>query len=145
MNNDERILRLKKSIEEKRAEIEKIGKYVPVTTCIIQPKFGEKINLHVLDENELVLLLSWLQAMIIGLSDYVEYGNLDDIDLEIDEPKISGFAIAEWKEDIKNLLRQKKIKSKKLQLNAMEKKLTALLSEDKRTELELDDIEALLK
>ena len=145
MNNDERILKLKKSIEEKRAEIEKIGKYVPVTTCIIQPKFGEKINLHVLDENELVLLLSWLKAMGIGFSDYVEYDNLEGIDLDIKEPKISGFTIADWKEDIKNLLRQKKIKAKKLQLNAMEKKLTDLLSEDKRTELELDDIEALLK
>lgn len=145
MNNDERILKLKKSIEEKRAEIEKIGKYVPATTCIIQPKFGEKINLHVLDENELVLLLSWLKAMGIGFSDYVEYDNLEGIDLGIKEPKISGFTIAEWKEDIKNLLRQKKIKAKKLQLNAMEKKLTDLLSEDKRTELELDDIEALLK
>lgn len=145
MNNDDRILKLKKSIEEKRAEIEKIGKYVPITTCIIQPKFGEKINLHVLDENELVLLLSWLQAISIGFSDHVEYGDLEDIDLEVSEPKISGFSIADWKEDIKNLLRQKKIKAKKLQLNAMEKKLTALLSEDKRTELELDDIEALLR
>lgn len=145
MNNDERILKLKKSIEEKRTEIEKIGKYVPVTTCIIQPKFGEKINLHVLDENELVLLLSWLKAIGIGFSDYVEYDSLEDIDLEVSEPKISGFSIADWEEDIKNLLRQKKIKAKKLQLNAMEKKLTALLSEDKRTELELDDIEALLK
>ncbi len=140
MNNDERILKLKKSIEEKRAEIEKIGKYVPVTTCIIQPKFGEKINLHALDENELVLLLSWLQAMTNGLSDCVEYAGLI-----CEEPKISGFTLHEWRIDVKGLIDQKQLKAKKLQLNAMEKKLTALPSEDKRTELELDDIEALLR
>lgn len=140
MNNDERILKLKKSIEEKRAEIEKIGKYVPVTTCIIQPKFGEKINLHVLDENELVLLLSWLQAMCNGLSDCIDYGGLI-----CEDPRISGFTLNEWGADVKGLIGQKQIKAKKLQLNAMEKKLTALLSEDKRTELELDDIEALLR
>ena len=134
--NDNRIITLKATIEAKRIELreQEVTRFVPKTTCCIQFKDGTKINLHTLDANELSLALIIMQTL---------FNNAYALNLT--EAKISGFFFNDWIDDISALLHNKQIKDKKAQLNQLEKKLNSLLSEDKRTELELDDIANLLR
>lgn len=132
--NDNRIITLKETIEAKRIELQEEKRFIPQTTCCIQLKDGTKINLHTLDTNELSLALIIMQTLFNNAYAL----NMTDI-------KISGFYFNEWIDDISALLHNKQVKEKKAQLNQLEKKLDSLLSEDKRTELELDDIANLLK
>jgi hypothetical protein len=65
--------------------------------------------------------------------------------LKIETLNISGYSIDDWMTDIKlklDILAQKEEEGK---LKALESKLATLLSNDKKTELELDSIEKLLK
>ena len=62
-----------------------------------------------------------------------------DIDLVI-----YGYSIDDWITDIKNKFDVTKTKAEIYNLKTMESKLNELLSEDKKTELEIDDIAALL-
>ena len=57
---------------------------------------------------------------------------------------ISGYSIDDWITDIKNKFDITKTKAEIYNLKTMESKLDELLSEDKKTELEIDDIAALL-
>lgn len=132
--NDDRILELKKQIENKRATIEK-GKvrFVPETNCILNID-GTTINLNVCTDDALQLLL-------VRLHSY----SLAAIDLGLQDFQISGYSITAWINDIKNKLQASSLKKEEKNLNEMENKLLHLLSEDKKTELEINEIEALLK
>ena len=57
---------------------------------------------------------------------------------------ISGYSIDDWITDIKNKFDITKTKAEIYNLKTMESKLDELLSEDKKAELEIDDIAALL-
>ena len=66
---------------------------------------------------------------------------LSAIDLGLlDELNISGYNISEWIEDIKNKLEALTVKQEETKLRQMEIRLTQLLSEDKKVELELEEI-----
>lgn len=66
-------------------------------------------------------------------------------DLGMDDFEISGYSVISWIKDIKSKLEISNVKKQQSDLKAMERKLDKLLSDDKKTELELDDIAALLK
>ena len=66
------------------------------------------------------------------------------LDMKITDFKLSGYSLDEWISDISKKLETHEVKQKQNELKAMEAKLDKLLSEDKKTELELDDIAALL-
>lgn len=126
--NDTRILELKKQIEEKRAEIESMPRFTSNTTCIIQ--FGAtKINLHTLSVNDLRIVM----AVFKCIRHHGDSGIT-----------ICGFPLNQWLDDVYGLIEKKNVESLRQQLKASEKKLEELLSEDKRTELELDAIASLL-
>lgn len=128
-NNDTRILELKKSIEEKCAAIDGGRKFTPATTCIIQ--FGTiKINLHTLSVNDLRIVMAVLKC--------IRHHGDSGI-------TICGFSLGQWLDDVFYLIEKKQNDELRKQLKISEKKLDTLLSEDKRTELELDAIAALLK
>ena len=134
--NDSRILDLKQSIEKKRAAIQNQPQtYKPETTCILHLKNigGQSVNLHTLNANELSVMLIAMQMMFNNAYAL----NMTDV-------KISGFYFDDWIKDIKGLLQIKKIKQEKEKLDMLEKQLNALLSEDKRTAMEIDNIAALL-
>ena len=59
--------------------------------------------------------------------------------------ELSAYSITSWIINIKNKLEISGLKKQQADLKAMEQKLDKLLSDDKKTELELDDIAALLK
>lgn len=134
MTNDQKILNLKAQIASKQQAIAKAKKFSPVTNCVIELD-DKKYNLQVLTADQLTFLA-------VRLNSY----QMSAFDLCITEPiMISGFAISDWVGDIlakKASISQKQEESK---LTAMEKKLTALLSEDKKTELELDEIAKMLQ
>ena len=130
--NDDRILELKEKIEKKKLELsDKNTRFVPVTNCIMELD-GETNNLHTCDAGKLALLL-------VKLSLYKK--EADNLGIKL---MISGYEVDDWLTDIKNKIEVMETRLEMNNLKAMEGKLDKLLSEDKKTELEIDDIAALL-
>lgn len=131
--NDERIMQLKQKIEDKRNELaEHSSRFVPITNCLL---ILDKItyNLH-LESSEMLLIKLNMIAM-----------SAKDLNIDTSQLIISGYSLNDWITDVKHNLEVQKYKREKNDLNALEKKLTALLSEDKQTELEIDKLAALLE
>lgn len=132
--NDDRILELKKQIEDKRKVIsEKKIRFVPETNCVLNMD-GMTINLNVCSDDALMLLL-------IRLNSYF----MSAIDLGMSDFEISGYSVTAWIKDIKSKLEVSSLKKEEADLKKMESKLDKLLSDDKKTELEIDEIANLLK
>lgn len=130
--NDDRIMQLKKQISVKREELAKrTSRFVPITNCLLDL---DKItyNLHV-ESSEMLLI----KLNMISMS-------AKDLEIDIDNLMISGYSLNDWITDVKSNLEVQKYKKEKNNLNALEKKLDALLSEDKQTELKIDELAALL-
>lgn len=132
--NDDRILELKKQIEMKKQDLSKRkARFVPETNCILELD-GNKYNLNVMSAEELTLLVIKLNMFIMS-SDA----------LKLPHPIINGYVTDLWISDISNKLEVLSTKKEEFELKQMESKLDKMLSNDKKTELELDGIEALLK
>ena len=131
--NDDRIIELKNQIEIKKKELaDKRIKFTPETNCVLELE-GTNYNLNVCAEEILTLLM-------IKLNTYIMSAN----DLGVSVPTMSGYPIDLWISDIKNKLVVTTIKREETNLKQMEAKLDKLLSDDKKTELELDEIASLL-
>ena len=131
--NDDRILELKKQVENKKKEIAKKNvKFVPETNLIIEIN-GQKTNINVLSEND-------LKSLLVILNMY----RMSAVDLEMKDFEISGYKVDQWMNDVKEKINMKTFKNEEAELKRLEEKLDKLLSEDKKTELELDSIAALL-
>jgi hypothetical protein len=134
-NNDEKILLLKKQIEEKKIKIGKIQKFVPTTNCIFNLD-GINYNLNVLNAREQII------PLLVKLNAYFKSA----VDLELSEQYvISGYKVVDWISDLRQRLEYIGVKEEMLKLKTMEIKLDQLLSDDKKVELELNDIEGMLK
>lgn len=131
--NDERVLQLKQVIDKKKSELKGSKKFTPLTNCVLDLE-GQKYNLNVLQLDDLQLLLVRLNMYLMSAKDL-------GISLEI---KISGYNIAEWITDIRCKIEIFEYKKKEAELKALESKLDKMLSDEKKTELELDEIAALL-
>lgn len=130
--NDERIMQLKQQIETKRKELAtKTSRFTPVTNCLL---VIDKVtyNLHV-ESSELLLIKVNMIAM-----------SAKDLGLDVSKVIISGYSLADWIDDIQNYLKVQSYKDEKRKLEKLERQLDALLSDDKRTELEIDNIAAML-
>lgn len=131
--NDDRILELKKQVENKKKEIAKKNiKFVPETNLIIEIN-GQKMNINVLSEKD-------LKSLLVILNMY----RMSAADLEMNDFEISGYKVDQWINDAKAKINMKTLKNEEAELKRLEEKLDKLLSEDKKTELELDSIAALL-
>lgn len=131
--NDDRILELKKKIEEKRQALaEKKVRFVPETNCILNMD-NLTFNLNVCSDDTLLLLLIRLNAYRMSAKD-----------LDLEGFEISGYDVSLWMKDIQSKLDVSNLKKEESDLKKMEAKLDKLLSDDKKTELEIDDIAALL-
>lgn len=132
--NDDRILELQKQVEDKKKELaSKKTRFVPITNCILEMD-GMTLNLNVLSESALILL--WIRLNTYRMS---------AADLGLHKFEISGYDLEDWITDVKARLEVIATKREENNLKAMETKLDKLLSEDKKTELELDSIAELLK
>lgn len=132
--NDDRILELKKQIETKKKSIsEKKIRFIPETNCVLNMD-RTTINLNVCSDEVLLLLLIRLNLYLMSAKDL----NMTDFE-------ISGYSVTTWIKDIKSKLEVSGLKKEESDLKKMESKLDKLLSDDKKTELEIDEIAALLK
>jgi len=132
--NDDRIIALKKGIETKIKLIKDSERFSPITNCFL--KIGEATyNINVLPVTDLIFLLATLN----GFTGIIEQEKFED------QFVISGFKVDDWKKDILSKIKSVRTKQEKQNLSQMQNKLVALLSDQKKTELELDDIEKLLR
>lgn len=69
----------------------------------------------------------------------------EDLGISTEEIPISGYPLDCWIADVQNYLQAQQYKQEKAKLDSLEKQLTALLSSDKQTELQINDLEAMLK
>ena len=135
IKNDERILVLREQIEKKKKTLGKQPRFSPVTTCLIDYN-GERINLHTMNTTRdidqfLVCLNMWvMSAENLGV-------NPEDI-------MMSGFSIVDWMNDLRSKKAVVVYQEEAKKLNALNAQLEKLLSEDKKTELEIDAIAELL-
>ena len=133
-NNDERILALKEQIKAKKEKLGKSTRFAPITNCSIEVD-GIRYNLNILNKDQLISLMVKLNAYLMSAKA-----------LEVAEDYlISGYSPVDWIEDIQAKLRILSRKEEESSLKAMEEKLSKLLSDKKKVELEIDEIESLLK
>jgi len=132
--NDEKILELKSQITEKKKSVIKSKRFIPITNCSIELD-GIRYNIQTLDKESCISLLVKLNSYKLSAK---------DLDL-LEEYKISGFKIEEWIEDIKLKLDVLLQREEEKKLHSMEKKLEDLLSNEKKIEIEIADIESMLK
>lgn len=133
-NNDQKILELKKQIEDKKKQVGKLQKFTPVTNCSIEID-GIRHNINVLSKEQILLLMVKLNSYAISAN---ELGVLEDYNL-------SGYNVMDWIADLKSKLNILGKKEEETKLKAMEVKLDQLLSDDKKVELEINEIEKFLK
>jgi len=131
--NDERILELKKQIKAKKDKLGKSSRFTPVTNCSIEVD-GIRHNIQVLDKDQLIALMVKLNAYALSAK---------DLDVLYDY-MISGYNVQEWISDIKSRIDILSKKHEEKTLKIMEDKLVQLLSERKKVELEIDEIESML-
>ena len=131
--NDAKIIALKEQIAKKKEQLNKAKRFSPITNCSIEID-TVRSNIQVLSREQLVLLLVKLNAY---------KSSAEELEL-LDQCIISGYNIEDWIADIKSKLEVVNYKDEELKLRAMESKLDRLLSNEKKTELEINEIESLL-
>lgn len=131
--NDDKILKLKEQIAAKKSEIGKAKRFAPIASCSIELD-GVRYNLHAAGAEQLVFLACKLNALAHAADDIGLTGRC----------VVSGFAVEDWLSDVQAKLAMLAQKDEESKLKAMETKLDKLLSDDKKTELELAEIESLL-
>lgn len=144
-NNDDRVLKLKALADEKRAAIAENNVTPKYLTSKILVLDGVTYNLNVMNSmEEVIMLMAKIGSLATGFSMFV-IGHDIDPDKFYDSFKVSGYHVDDWAEDVQTRLQQLLLKEDKALLAKIEKKLDELLSEEKKTELELDELEKLLQ
>ena len=133
--NDKKILLLKKTIEERKAELGEKKSFSPLTSCSLEYA-GVRHNLHALNDfSTLAYLAASLRAVEMAAEDLGVYSGAIII---------CGYSIKDWLTDLKAKMEVVNRADRERELKEYERKLDALLSADKKTELEIDSIAELL-
>jgi hypothetical protein len=132
--NDDKILGLKAQIAKKKELLKSSKKFSPVTNCNLTLN-GTRVNLHTLTSADDIM------NVMVGMN--VLKMSADELKLT-ESYKVSGYLTTEWLEDLTSKLNTVNRKAEEAKLKAMESKLTKLLSLEKQTELEIDEIEKML-
>lgn len=124
-NNDEMILKLKKEVAAGKEELKKYpARVTPLTTCNLE-LYGVKYNFHA---GVPTLLLVQLNALQMAAK---------DLGIGANEIMLGSFSLLDWITDANNFNLHHQRAEKKRKLDALEKQLTSLLSEDKQKEMEI--------
>ena len=129
INNDNKILELKEQITKKKNLLGKAARFSPQTNCILNFQ-GATHNLNVLTKEQLIPILLSLES---------QYRIAVELEIE-DEFILGNYKVLLWLEDLHSKLNYLNKKKEEAKLKAMEDKLSALLSNEKRVELELAEI-----
>lgn len=130
--NDKRILELKAQIAIKKEKISKSQRFMPITNCSLDLG-GAKYNLNTQTAEQLTFLLVRLNMYQMSAEN-----------LKIENFVISNYPATDWMEDIQNKLNVLSRKEEERKLKEMEAALDKLLSKEKKTELDIDNIAAQL-
>ncbi|QFP93454.1 UNVERIFIED_ORG: hypothetical protein Xoosp15_189 [Xanthomonas phage Xoo-sp15] len=135
--NDEKVLALKKLVEEKKEKLagRKSLRQKSVTTCTLDLD-GTRHNFNVLNTKQLNGILVRLHALVLAA---------EDLEIEIDVVELSGFPLSHWITDLKGKINEVSIREEEAELRKAEAALDKLLSQGKKVELELNNLESLLK
>ena len=134
--NDETILLLKKKVELQREELAKLPRSLQSeTSTVFTPPDVDKKSIRVMNVEQLKLLKVQLHMYEMAAS---------DLDIDLDEFTISGFTIDKWMHDIDTQISVLTRAEKEKKLKETENTLNKLLSDDKRTELELEALAKML-
>lgn len=131
--NDDKILELRKQIEVKKSKLSQMNKYNYLTNLVLDFE-GEKYNLNVMRN------IKDLNTLLIRLNMY----KLSALDLKID-CIISGYDVCNWMDDIKAKIDLLSRKAEEDKLKQMEERLVELLSNEKKVELEINEMQEWLK
>lgn len=138
---DDLIQELLLKVEEKKKQIDKIKNPVFKTNLSLSSEmFGvvSRINLNVVSEETLFSLLTYLDMMIANREVLNgKYGVHFTKDWY-------GYKLEDWRDDIVLKIRQKQSQTQVSELKSIEAKLNALVSEDKKKDIELENIKNLL-
>ena len=134
MNNDEKIIKLKQQIEEKRTKLGNLKRFTPITNCILELD-GTTTNIQILSKEKLALLLVKLNLYKMSM---------ENLNMSFDKIMISGYDVRDWMNDILAKIDIISYKEEEQKLKTMESKLVELLSKEKKTELAIDEIEKML-
>jgi len=132
MKTDSKVLSLKKIVEEKKANLKKVS-FQPRTNCSIK-WVGQSVNLHVATMPELVVTLGLLQSVVnatpVELHSYLLLGS---------------FTFQEYLEDIRSKIAVLEYQADLAELRRYQTKLDELLSSEAKVDLELQELEELIK
>lgn len=130
--NDQKIIELKKQVDLKKKQIKKAKRFSPITNCSLEID-TVRYNINVLGKTQIIDLLVKLTMYKMAA---------DNLKISY---SISGYTVEEWIADLNAKLELITVKEEEGKLKLMESKLDKLLSNEKKVELELDEIENLLK
>ena len=133
--NDEMILQLKIKVEEQKAELAKLPRTLQSETSTVFRQDVDNLNLRVMSVEQLKLLKVKLYTYAMAAA---------DLEIGIDEVIISGFSIDKWMHDIDTQISVLTRAEKEKKLKETEATLNRMLSDDKRTELELQELAKML-
>lgn len=136
MTNDDKIIKLKETIEQKRVELGKEPRFVPVTSCLLKVDFSINTNIHTLND------INSINNALLVLGLYELAAEKQGISTK--EVELNDFTLEDWLNDLKSKKNQLEYRKKKKELDGLETKLTGLMSETKKTELAINDIEKFL-
>ncbi len=132
--NDEKLILLKKKVEDKKASIKASQKFSPKTNCSVVWK-GERINLRVESSKDKLL------EMLVSLNSL----RLSAIDLGVlEQAKYDDFSLQDLFDDVQSRLNVVDIKNQEAELKVLQDKLHNLLTVGKKVELEIDELEKLI-
>ena len=131
-NNDSMVMLLKEKVRKQKEELRNMPQaFRSRTSCIYIRENGEKKNLRVMNVAELNDLRIHLHMYEMAA---------EDLGLSVVDYPVSGFTIPEWMADIESRLDEINRREKENELIETEKLLDSLLSDDKKTELTLQEI-----
>lgn len=131
--NDETIIKLKSQIIKKKEKLGKISRFSPVTNLSLELE-ERRFNLNVLNKEG-------LEKLAIKVNAY----NNSAKELGLEGVLYGGYVLSDWLEDINSKLSILTRKEEEKELLKLEEKLSKMLSDGKRIELELEEIEGILK
>jgi hypothetical protein len=127
--NDKTILVLKKQIEDKKSALKTSERFTPVTNCSLELD-GNRVNIQVLSKEQIINFLVRLNAYRLAAK---------DLDL-LGDYTICGYSVDDWMKDLKSRLMNVNRTAELDKLKSLENRLHTLLSNEKKIELEIEEI-----
>lgn len=140
IKNDSAIKELMAKVDEQKNGLGKREKVAWQTNGIFKRDASNYFNLNtVTDFTLLANALGFLMAQDVSFKMACRALGIKA------EFKWDGYTVSEWEEDFKNRIKAVEWDNRKKQLDETKKRLSQLVSEEARTEMELDDIKKLLE